>query len=111
MLIYPMTLSIHVTNVRTCYRCDRILSFGAGMKLLNYRRSELKLSDHRPVTATFMAEVEVFSHRKLQKALTLTDAEIEERDLISDMDLAGISHLRLGEVCLCFDDMISQLKE
>ncbi|KAG6518680.1 hypothetical protein ZIOFF_022160 [Zingiber officinale] len=57
--------------------CDRILWFGKGVKLLNYRRAELKLSDHRPVTAIFTVEVEIFCHRKLQKALTLTDAEIE----------------------------------
>jgi len=83
-----------------CFRCDRILSFGTGMKLLSYRRSELKLSDHRPVTATFMAEVEVFSHRKLQKALTLTDAEIEDGEILSDIDIAiGMGRLRLGEVC------------
>ncbi|TKY46082.1 Type IV inositol polyphosphate 5-phosphatase 3 [Spatholobus suberectus] len=29
--------------------CDRILSYGKGMRLLSYRRAELKLSDHRPV--------------------------------------------------------------
>ncbi|RWV96112.1 hypothetical protein GW17_00041207 [Ensete ventricosum] len=60
-------------------RCDRILSFGKAMRLLDYRRFELKLSDHRPVTAVFMAEVEVFCHRKLQRALTFTDAEVEEQ--------------------------------
>lgn len=84
---------------RTPAWCDRILSFGTGMKLLNYRRSELKLSDHRPVTATFMVEVEVFSHRKLQKALTLTDAEVEDGDIISDIDIAaGMGRLRLEEI-------------
>nr|GMD98025.1 type IV inositol polyphosphate 5-phosphatase 3-like isoform X1 [Ipomoea batatas] len=49
-------------------RCDRILSYGKGMRLLSYRRSELQLSDHRPVTATYMVEVDVFSARKLQRA-------------------------------------------
>ncbi|XP_057445907.1 type IV inositol polyphosphate 5-phosphatase 3-like isoform X2 [Lotus japonicus] len=57
--------------------CDRILSYGKGMRLLSYRRSELKLSDHRPVSATYVVEVETFSPRKLQRALTFTDAEIE----------------------------------
>ncbi|XP_019057277.1 PREDICTED: type I inositol polyphosphate 5-phosphatase 1 isoform X2 [Tarenaya hassleriana] len=61
---------------RTPAWCDRILSHGKGMKLASYKRSELKLSDHRPVTATYVAEVEVLSPRKLQRALTLTDAEI-----------------------------------
>ncbi|KAI4352774.1 hypothetical protein L6164_006994 [Bauhinia variegata] len=69
---------------RTPAWCDRILSYGKGMKLLNYRRSELKFSDHRPVTATYMAEVEVFSPRKLQRALTFTDAEIENEEVISN---------------------------
>ncbi|CAD5174198.1 unnamed protein product [Musa acuminata subsp. malaccensis] len=64
---------------RTPAWCDRILSFGKGMRLLDYRRFELRLSDHRPVTAVFMAEVEVFCHRKLQRALTFTDAEVEEQ--------------------------------
>ncbi|KAI4346549.1 hypothetical protein L6164_007438 [Bauhinia variegata] len=41
---------------RTPAWCDRILSYGKGMRLLNYRRSELKFSDHRPVAATYMAE-------------------------------------------------------
>jgi hypothetical protein len=69
------------------------------MKLLNYRRTELKLSDHRPVTATFMAEVEVFSHRKLQKALTLTDAEIENEEVVADLgNDVGMSQLRLEQV-------------
>lgn len=50
------------------------------MKLMSYRRSEIKLSDHRPVTATFVVEVEVFSPRKLQRTLTLTNAEIENQE-------------------------------
>lgn len=84
---------------RTPAWCDRILSYGKGMRLLSYRRTELKLSDHRPVTATYMAEVEVFSHRKLQRALTLTDAEIESEDAITDLGLdVGKTGLRLNEV-------------
>ncbi|KAK8572181.1 hypothetical protein V6N12_028242 [Hibiscus sabdariffa] len=39
--------------------CDRILKYGKGLRQLSYRRSELTLSDHRPVTATYMAEVEL----------------------------------------------------
>lgn len=55
------------------------------MELLSYRRTELKLSDHRPVTATYMVEVEVFSPRKLQRALTFTDAEIENEEVIAKL--------------------------
>lgn len=66
------------------FRCDRILSYGKGIRLLKYRRIELKMSDHRPVTATYMAEVEVFSPRKLQRALTFTDAEVENADVVAE---------------------------
>uniref|UniRef100_A0A7C9ADM5 Inositol polyphosphate-related phosphatase domain-containing protein n=1 Tax=Opuntia streptacantha TaxID=393608 RepID=A0A7C9ADM5_OPUST len=68
---------------RTPAWCDRILSFGKGIKLLEYRRSELKLSDHRPVTATYDVEVEVFSLERLQRALTFTTAEIKKEDLLT----------------------------
>ncbi|CAH8359296.1 unnamed protein product [Eruca vesicaria subsp. sativa] len=68
---------------RTPAWCDRVLSYGNGMKLVHYRRTEQKFSDHRPVTAIYMAEVEVFSARKLQKALTFTDAEIEDERLVA----------------------------
>lgn len=34
-----------------------------------------------------MAEVEVFSHRKLQRALTLTDAETESEDVLATMGI------------------------
>lgn len=62
-------------------RCDRILHYGKGLKQLRYKRAELKLSDHRPVKATYTSEVEVFSARKLQRALTFTDAEIENEEV------------------------------
>ncbi|KAJ6954003.1 type IV inositol polyphosphate 5-phosphatase 3-like isoform X4 [Populus alba x Populus x berolinensis] len=78
--------------------CDRILSYGKGMRLLNYSRKELKLSDHRPVAATYMAEVEVFSPRKLQKALTFTDAEIENEEVVAGLGIdVRISQLRLEQ--------------
>ncbi|KAK4381378.1 Type IV inositol polyphosphate 5-phosphatase 3 [Sesamum angolense] len=83
---------------RTPAWCDRVLSYGTGMRLLSYRRSELTLSDHRPVTASYMVEVEVFSPRRLQRALTFTDAEIEEQDIVTEMGLGGgIGRLRSGE--------------
>ncbi|XP_048562177.1 type IV inositol polyphosphate 5-phosphatase 3-like [Triticum urartu] len=67
---------------RTPAWCDRVLSFGKGVRLLGYGRSELTLSDHKPVTATYAAEVEVFCGRKLQRALTLTDAEVDSGDVV-----------------------------
>lgn len=69
---------------RTPAWCDRILSYGKGIRLASYKRVELKLSDHRPVTAVYMAEVEVFCHRKLQRALTFTDAEVEDHLLLEE---------------------------
>ncbi|KAK1361565.1 type IV inositol polyphosphate 5-phosphatase 3-like [Heracleum sosnowskyi] len=63
---------------RTPAWCDRILSYGKGIQLTSYRRTELMMSHHRPVSATYMVEVEVFSSKKLQRALTFTDAEIED---------------------------------
>ena len=69
------------------------------MKLLSYKRSECKLSDHRPVTASYMVEVEVFSPRKLQRALTYTDAEIEQNEIVTEMGLgADLNQFLLEEV-------------
>uniref|UniRef100_A0ACD5VPN5 Uncharacterized protein n=1 Tax=Avena sativa TaxID=4498 RepID=A0ACD5VPN5_AVESA len=72
---------------RTPAWCDRVLSFGKGVRLLSYGRSELGLSDHMPVAATYAAEVDVFCGRNLQRALTLTDAEVETGDVIVLPDL------------------------
>ncbi|XP_073356977.1 type I inositol polyphosphate 5-phosphatase 1 isoform X4 [Aegilops tauschii subsp. strangulata] len=58
--------------------CDRILSYGKGIRLDSYRRAELNLSDHRPVCAVYMTEVEVLCHRKFQKALTFTNLEVDD---------------------------------
>jgi len=69
---------------RTPAWCDRILSYGKGIRLLSYKRGELTLSDHRPVTAVYLAEVEVFRRRKLRRALTFTDAEVEHYLLSED---------------------------
>ncbi|XP_023770858.1 type IV inositol polyphosphate 5-phosphatase 3 isoform X1 [Lactuca sativa] len=83
---------------RTPAWCDRILSYGKGIRQMSYRRTEFMLSDHRPVSACYMIEVEVFSPRRLQKALTFTDAEIENDGMVSGMGIdRGINHLRLKE--------------
>ena len=63
-------------------RCDRILSYGKGTRLLSYKRAELLFSDHRPVSAVYMADVEVFVHRKFQRALTLTRTKVDDRLLM-----------------------------
>ncbi|XP_022970700.1 type IV inositol polyphosphate 5-phosphatase 7-like isoform X1 [Cucurbita maxima] len=44
---------------RTPAWCDRILWYGKGVKQLSYFRSESKFSDHRPVSAQFLAQIEL----------------------------------------------------
>ncbi|KAH9624984.1 hypothetical protein KSS87_012325 [Heliosperma pusillum] len=56
--------------------CDRILWSGIGIKQHFYRRSEIKLSDHRPVSSSFSIEVEVLDTRKLQRTLHYNRAAI-----------------------------------
>ena len=68
-------------------RLNRVLSFGKGVRLLSYGRSDLGLSDHMPVAATYAAEVEVFCGRKLQRALTLTNAEVETGEVVVVPDM------------------------
>ncbi|KAF8107534.1 hypothetical protein N665_0119s0003 [Sinapis alba] len=54
--------------------CDRILWLGKGIRQECYKRSEIKMSDHRPVTSIFNVGVEVFDQRKLQRALHVNNA-------------------------------------
>ncbi|XP_049936662.1 type I inositol polyphosphate 5-phosphatase 2 isoform X2 [Nymphaea colorata] len=60
--------------------CDRILFFGKGIKQLSYSRAELRLSDHRPVSSTFLVEVEVFNRRRLERVLSVTNAGVYTED-------------------------------
>ncbi|KAG8077735.1 hypothetical protein GUJ93_ZPchr0007g5208 [Zizania palustris] len=75
---------------RTPAWCDRILSFGKGMRLLAYRTVDIRLSDHRPVTAVYTVDVEVFCPKKLQRALTFTDAEVEDQFSFEEEGSSGI---------------------
>uniref|UniRef100_A0A1J3GRN7 Type I inositol 1,4,5-trisphosphate 5-phosphatase 2 n=1 Tax=Noccaea caerulescens TaxID=107243 RepID=A0A1J3GRN7_NOCCA len=54
--------------------CDRILWLGKGIRQDCYKRSEIRMSDHRPVTSIFSVGVEVFDQRKLQRALHVNNA-------------------------------------
>ncbi|XP_028762495.1 type I inositol polyphosphate 5-phosphatase 2 isoform X2 [Neltuma alba] len=56
--------------------CDRILWMGKGIKQLSYDRADIRISDHRPVSSIFSIEVEVFDHRKLQRALNVNCAAV-----------------------------------
>lgn len=62
--------------------CDRILWFGKGIKQLFYKRAELRLSDHRPVSSMFSVEVEIFDHRKLQRVLNVKSSAIHPEILL-----------------------------
>ncbi|EXB99791.1 Type I inositol-1,4,5-trisphosphate 5-phosphatase 2 [Morus notabilis] len=66
--------------------CDRILWLGKGIKQLSYRRTELRLSDHRPVSSDFLVEVEVLDHRKLQRALNVNTAAVHP-EIFPDEDM------------------------
>ena len=49
--------------------CDRILYRGAGkIKQLEYRRHELRISDHRPVSATFKLRIKSVAPEKRARA-------------------------------------------
>ncbi|KAK9667886.1 hypothetical protein RND81_13G018200 [Saponaria officinalis] len=56
--------------------CDRILWSGIGIRQHFYKRSEIKLSDHRPISSSFSIEVEVLDARKLQRTLHYNRAAI-----------------------------------
>lgn len=56
--------------------CDRILWMGKCINQLSYKHTDLRLSDHRPVSSIFMVKVEVFDHRKLERALNFTTAAV-----------------------------------
>ncbi|CAN6478914.1 unnamed protein product [Victoria cruziana] len=47
--------------------CDRILWYGKGMKQNRYERGESKLSDHRPVRATFTITTDIINSIKLME--------------------------------------------
>lgn len=55
-------------NMCPCmFRCDRILWTGKGLRQLNYVTVNSQLSDHRPVTAKVIADVEAISQAKLKR--------------------------------------------
>nr|XP_024359315.1 type I inositol polyphosphate 5-phosphatase 8-like isoform X3 [Physcomitrium patens]PNR31685.1 hypothetical protein PHYPA_025807 [Physcomitrium patens] len=65
---------------RTPAWCDRILSHGKGLRQLSYSMVQARLSDHRPVVAKFIAEVEAVNSRNFKKAfkLPISKVNVEE---------------------------------
>lgn len=63
--------------------CDRILWYGKGLKQLSYVRVDFRLSDHRPVAATFLADVEVLSNQKVKKTLGLSKKTPEMANILT----------------------------
>jgi hypothetical protein len=53
------------------------------LKQLCYIRGELNFSDHRPVAARFLAEIEVLSNRKVKKTLGLSKKEPEMGNILT----------------------------
>lgn len=75
-LLISVYVHTHIYDVLRCsfnYRCDRIIWNGKGLKQLEYTRSEAKLSDHRPVKATFRAEVKALGTLKNLHNLFLSE--------------------------------------
>ncbi|KAF6146502.1 hypothetical protein GIB67_037802 [Kingdonia uniflora] len=62
---------------RTPAWCDRILWHGNGIKQLSYIRGESRFSDHRPVCAVFVVEVEVLEGRS-KKELSSSNIIVED---------------------------------
>ncbi|KAH7435410.1 hypothetical protein KP509_06G063500 [Ceratopteris richardii] len=67
---------------RTPAWCDRILWYGNGLTQTAYVRAEARLSDHRPVFALFLADVEALSRAKLKEFLLLTAAKVQAEELL-----------------------------
>jgi endonuclease/exonuclease/phosphatase family metal-dependent hydrolase len=86
---------------RTPAWCDRILWYGKGLRQLQYVHIKSQLSDHRPVSARFMAEVKVLCKQKLGRACTLSkNAKVEVEELlpksVPDSDTNSHYHVQEG---------------
>lgn len=82
-------------------RCDRILYLGKALRELSYIRTESRLSDHRPVSAVFVAEVERLSRHKLKRAVTFAKPvhSIQSEDISPHLSsLRGLHKIPIDEV-------------
>ncbi|XP_020113601.1 type I inositol polyphosphate 5-phosphatase 10-like isoform X1 [Ananas comosus] len=66
---------------RTPAWCDRILWRGDGIVQLSYFRGESKFSDHRPVCAVFIVEVELLDPR-LKKGSSTSNMKVGAEELL-----------------------------
>ncbi|XP_044461717.1 type I inositol polyphosphate 5-phosphatase 10-like [Mangifera indica] len=66
---------------RTPAWCDRILWHGNGIQQLSYIRGESRFSDHRPVCATFMVDVEV-AEGGLRRKLSGSNMKVGVEELL-----------------------------
>ncbi|XP_076901390.1 type I inositol polyphosphate 5-phosphatase 2-like isoform X2 [Bidens hawaiensis] len=72
---------------RTPAWCDRILWLGKGIKQLCYNRADIRMSDHRPVSAVFEIDAEVIDPRKLRRALNFTSAVVHPLIILDEDEL------------------------
>ncbi|MCO5609274.1 hypothetical protein L7F22_063498 [Adiantum nelumboides] len=78
---------------RTPAWCDRILWYGSGLKQLSYVRAEARHSDHRPVFAVFLAEVEALSRQKLRDFLLLSAAKVQAEELLLSSPISTLNQI------------------
>ncbi|KAK7313986.1 hypothetical protein VNO77_39193 [Canavalia gladiata] len=83
---YECCVDLNIINIG---RCDRILWHGRGIEQISYVRKEFKFSDHRPVCATFMVEVEVMFRGQKKKLSTCNLQNIH--DLISTTSIDALT--------------------
>ncbi|KAJ4965993.1 hypothetical protein NE237_017842 [Protea cynaroides] len=67
---------------RTPAWCDRILWYGKSMEQLSYIRGESRFSDHRPVCAVFITEVEVRNNSRFRKGFSTIGTRMEYEECI-----------------------------
>lgn len=69
------------------------------LRLLSYGRSEVQLSDHRPVSAVFLAGVEVVDAEEFEETLQLACANLDARQRLLIPSASLSSHaIDFGEV-------------
>ena len=84
--------------------CDRILYRGAGkIKQLNYRRHELRVSDHRPVSGLFKMRIKTISKEKRLESWRKSTVRFDEAKgkLAKDAKYVSKVNLRFANEAHC----------